>query len=181
MHSVNTSNAVKECVVAFVLAALAISTSASLEVAQGGGTPPTTSPFVLLKRFLFGGADAATTTTNATPRSMTTTPRVGAAAPMPPDLTESAAALGISKASLVARGLKPQLPPHNFTMENRDRRELNELDGWMDARTTWYGGPDGPGPDGMSISTGSCGFGTISNHYISAWQGDQPRTSIIYV
>ena len=45
--------------------------------------------------------------------------------------------------------------------ERRNRRELSEkMEGWIDARATWYGGPDGPGPDGMSIYTGSCGYGT---------------------
>ena len=41
----------------------------------------------------------------------------------------------------------------------------------MAARATWYGGPQGPGPDGMSIYTGSCNYGEIENHFISAWQG----------
>lgn len=51
------------------------------------------------------------------------------------------------------------------------RRELaNGGVGWREARATWYGGPQGPGPDGMSIHTGSCKYGKISNHFISAWQ-----------
>jgi len=34
-------------------------------------------------------------------------------------------------------------------------------------------GKDGPGPDGMSIYTGSCGFGqNLGNHFVSAWQTD---------
>jgi hypothetical protein len=43
----------------------------------------------------------------------------------------------------------------------------------MAARATWYGGPGGAGPDGMSIYTGSCGYGRVGNHYVSAWQGDK--------
>ena len=85
------------------------------------------------------------------------------------------------------------------TTERRDRRELSEkMEGWIDARATWYGGPEGPGPDGMSIYTGSCGYGTSlvslnpisekprqtsfadlllthssqNNHFISAWHTD---------
>ena len=92
------------------------------------------------------------------------------------DLSASAAALGVSESALAARGLAPENCPHNITRERRDRRELNELEGWMDARATWYGGPGGPGPDGMSIYTGSCGYGVISNHFISAWRG--PSTAL---
>ena len=76
--------------------------------------------------------------------------------------------------------LEPELVPHNLTFERRDRRRLNELDGWMDARATWYGGPSGPGPDGMSIYTGSCGYGqALGNHFISAWYDDHfpPRAA----
>ena len=72
------------------------------------------------------------------------------------------------------------------------------MEGWIYARATWYGGPEGPGPDGMSIYTGSCGYGTSlvslnpiskrprqthfadllrthssqNNHFISAWHTD---------
>ena len=99
----------------------------------------------------------------------------------------------------------PQRPPHNVTVEYRSRRELGELDGWLDARATWcaeqtdssittrrsrrvaaavahdippsihpyrYGGPGGAGPDGMSIYTGSCGFGQVANHFVTAWHTD---------
>lgn len=47
------------------------------------------------------------------------------------------------------------------------------LDGWNDARATWYGGPSGPGPDGMDITKGSCGYGAdIGNHFITAINTD---------
>lgn len=86
------------------------------------------------------------------------------------DLAASAAVLSITEREFRARGLEPEVPPHNITHERRDRRQLSELDSWMDARATWYGGKDGPGPDGMSIYTGSCGFGKdLGNHFISAW------------
>lgn len=89
------------------------------------------------------------------------------------DFHAAAAELGITPAEFAARGLEPELVPHNLTFERRDRRRLNELDGWMDARATWYGGPSGPGPDGMSIYTGSCGYGqALGNHFISAWYDD---------
>ena len=57
-------------------------------------------------------------------------------------------------------GPQGQVPvaPHNGTVIVRHVRELGEFDGWQDARCTWYGGPGGPGPDGMSIFTGSCGY-----------------------
>ena len=51
-------------------------------------------------------------------------------------------------------------------------RERLLLDGWMDARATWYGGPSGPGPDGMDIFKGSCGFGQMSNHFVTAFNTD---------
>lgn len=90
------------------------------------------------------------------------------------DLAASAAALGVTERKFRARGLDPE-PANgvNATHERRDRRSLNELDGWMDARATWYGGPGGPGPDGMSIYTGSCGYGQdLGNHFVCAWQTD---------
>ena len=96
------------------------------------------------------------------------------------DFHAAAAELGITPAEFAARGLEPELVPHNLTFERRDRRRLNELDGWMDARATWYGGPSGPGPDGMSIYTGSCGYGqALGNHFISAWYDDHfpPRAA----
>ena len=79
--------------------------------------------------------------------------------------------LGISVSEFAARGLEPELPPHNITHERRERRQLGQLEsGWIDARATWYGGPNGAGPDGMSIYTGSCGYGkALGNHFISAW------------
>jgi len=86
------------------------------------------------------------------------------------DSSAAAALLEISPADLRARGLEPETCPHNITYENRDRRELAG-EGWRAARATWYGGPGGPGPDGMSIYRGSCGFGHMSNHFVSAWQG----------
>jgi len=52
------------------------------------------------------------------------------------------------------------------------RREMLQIDdgNWHSARATWYGGPGGPGPDGMSIYTGSCGYGKdIGSHYVSAF------------
>jgi hypothetical protein len=86
------------------------------------------------------------------------------------DLAASAAVLGLTEREFRARGLEPEVPPHNITHERRERRELSEMDTWMDARATWYGGKDGPGPDGMSIYTGSCGFGQdLGNHFVSAW------------
>lgn len=89
------------------------------------------------------------------------------------DLAASAAVLGLTEREFRARGLEPEVPPHNITHERRERRELSEMDTWMDARATWYGGKDGPGPDGMSIYTGSCGFGQdLGNHFVSAWQTD---------
>lgn len=84
--------------------------------------------------------------------------------------------LGISVSEFAARGLEPELPPHNVTHERRERRQLGELEGWIDARATWYGGPNGAGPDGMSIYTGSCGYGkALGNHFISAWYVPRPR------
>lgn len=83
--------------------------------------------------------------------------------------------LGISVSEFAARGLEPELPPHNVTHERRERRQLGELEGWIDARATWYGGPNGAGPDGMSIYTGSCGYGkALGNHFISAWYVPDP-------
>jgi|TARA_B100001540_G_scaffold278915_1_gene267369 hypothetical protein len=37
-----------------------------------------------------------------------------------------------------------------------DHRPSTE--GWQTGTATWYGGSGGPGPDGMSIYTGSCAF-----------------------
>ena len=54
---------------------------------------------------------------------------------------------------------------------HRHRRELGDLSGWLDGRSTWYGGPSGPGPDGMSILKGSCGYGAkLRNHFVAAAQ-----------
>jgi hypothetical protein len=94
----------------------------------------------------------------------------GAAAAALAEFSGGAALLDLSPAAFKARGLEPEAVPHNITYEHRDRRELAG-EGWREARATWYGGPGGAGPDGMSIYTGSCGFGKISNHFISAWQG----------
>ncbi len=92
------------------------------------------------------------------------------------DFAASAAALGVPAREFERRVLAEPAPAHNWSAvphERRDRRRLNELDSWMDARATWYGGKDGPGPDGMSIYTGSCGFGqNLGNHFVSAWQTD---------
>jgi hypothetical protein len=46
--------------------------------------------------------------------------------------------------------------------------------GWREGGTaTWYGGPNGPGPDGMSIYTGSCKYGSnIPSHYVAALNTD---------
>jgi hypothetical protein len=173
MLSFTTTGVAKACVAATILAALVISTDASpREGAQvlerkEAATGPTRNPFVLLKHRFLGGAITTRTTAPTTPSSDSVKPPMA----MPMDLAESAAALGVSKASFAERGLEAQQPPHNFTVQTRDRRELGELDDWMDARSTWYGGPSGPGPDGMSIYTGSCGYGRIGNHFISAWQG----------
>jgi len=52
------------------------------------------------------------------------------------------------------------VPPYNGSLMVRHRRELGDMGGWQDGRCTWYGGPGGPGPDGMNIFTGSCGYGT---------------------
>lgn len=182
-------NTAKACVAALFLVALVTATSASRVATEGaassssaGTATTTTNPFVLIKRLLLGGPDDADVTTNATTTTATATTTMTraetaasavAAASSSLDLAASAAALGVSEASLKARGLQPEKCPHNISHEARDRRELNELEGWMDARATWYGGPSGPGPDGMSIYTGSCGYGTISNHFISAWQGEK--------
>jgi len=129
-----------------------------------------------------------TTTTNASlgggagedpnPAAQTTSPFLlptadpadPAAAAALADFSGAAALLDLSPAAFQARGLEPEAVPHNITYEHRDRRELAG-EGWMAARATWYGGPGGAGPDGMSIYTGSCGFGKINNHFISAWQG----------
>jgi len=65
-------------------------------------------------------------------------------------------------AGLVNRGA---MPTQRVLMERR------ELMGWTDGgRATWYGGPGGPGPDGMDISQGSCGFGNkvFENEYVAA-------------
>eukprot|EP00217_Crustomastix_stigmatica_P011596 CAMPEP_0183789006 /NCGR_PEP_ID=MMETSP0803_2-20130417/151_1 /TAXON_ID=195967 /ORGANISM="Crustomastix stigmata, Strain CCMP3273" /LENGTH=253 /DNA_ID=CAMNT_0026033159 /DNA_START=37 /DNA_END=798 /DNA_ORIENTATION=+ len=52
------------------------------------------------------------------------------------------------------------------------RRKLT--DNWRDARATWYGGPSGPGPDGMDITKGSCGYGAegLGNHFVTALNTD---------
>ena len=46
--------------------------------------------------------------------------------------------------------------------------DFNSSD-WKNGRATWYGGPQGAGPDGMSIYTGSCGYGKdLGNHFVTA-------------
>lgn len=54
------------------------------------------------------------------------------------------------------------------------RRALSQQqDSWYTGTATWYGGPDGPGPDGMSIYTGSCKYGkNIPSHFVSAINTD---------
>jgi hypothetical protein len=134
----NKNSAAKACVAAVFLAALVTATSASgvaTESAATAATAATPNAFAqLLKRFLFGGAAATTTddasTTDAPTTTPTTTPLRAAATAL--NLAASAKALGVSEASLTARGLAPELPPHNITHEPRDRRELGQLDGWMD-------------------------------------------------
>ena len=67
------------------------------------------------------------------------------------------------------------------TTERRDRRELSEkMEGWIDARATWYGGPEGPGPDGMSIYTGSCGYGTSLVRVTLFQRGHAKPTSLTF-
>ena len=59
--------------------------------------------------------------------------------------------------------------------ERRPRRVLGDFNSseWKPGRATWYGGPSGPGPDGMSIYTGSCGYGKdLGNHFVTAVQTD---------
>ena len=59
--------------------------------------------------------------------------------------------------------------------ERRPRRVLGDFNSseWKAGRATWYGGPSGPGPDGMSIYTGSCGYGEdLGNHFVTAVQTD---------
>jgi Lytic transglycolase len=56
---------------------------------------------------------------------------------------------------------------------HRHARELGDMtSGWSEGRCTWYGGPGGPGPDGMNIYTGSCGYKNKLPHndYIAAAQ-----------
>ena len=65
--------------------------------------------------------------------------------------------------------------PSYVKFERRPRRVLGDFNtsDWKAGRATWYGGPSGPGPDGMSIYTGSCGYGQdLGNHFITAVQTD---------
>ena len=55
----------------------------------------------------------------------------------------------------------PPTPPHNGSVIVRHRRELGAMDGWQDGRCTWYGGPGGPGPDGMNIFKARAAAGRI--------------------
>jgi hypothetical protein len=45
---------------------------------------------------------------------------------------------------------------HDHHDHRDDHRTSTE--GWQTGTATWYGGSGGPGPDGMSIYTGSCAF-----------------------
>lgn len=61
----------------------------------------------------------------------------------------------------------------NATNLPAPRRGLEDASGWSHGRVTWYGGPNGAGPDGMSLYTGSCGLGdSIPDHYVAAWHTD---------
>ena len=84
------------------------------------------------------------------------------------------AALGRDNASIPASINDSLLANHagdNSNLTFRHRRELGDLSGWMDGRSTWYGGPSGPGPDGMNILKGSCGYGAnLRNHFVAAAQ-----------
>ena len=65
--------------------------------------------------------------------------------------------------------------PSYVKFKRRPRRVLGDFNtsDWKAGRATWYGGPSGPGPDGMSIYTGSCGYGQdLGNHFITAVQTD---------
>jgi len=69
----------------------------------------------------------------------------------------------------------PEETPSFVRFERRPRRVLGDFNSsdWKQGRATWYGGPNGPGPDGMSIYTGSCGYGKdLGNHFITAVQTD---------
>ena len=61
---------------------------------------------------------------------------------------------------------------HEMSTRARGRALLGD-GGWNIGTATWYGGPNGPGPDGMSIYTGSCGLGqNLPSHYVSAINTD---------
>ena len=69
----------------------------------------------------------------------------------------------------------PEETPSFVRFERRPRRVLGDFNSsdWKQGRATWYGGPQGPGPDGMSIYTGSCGYGKdLGNHFVTAVQTD---------
>ena len=81
--------------------------------------------------------------------------------------------LGITPPS--PRAAEPELVPHNLTFSARPPK-AEQLDGWMDAKATWYGGPSGPGPDSMSIYGIVRIRQALGNHFISAWYDDHfPR------
>ena len=68
-------------------------------------------------------------------------------------------------ASLVARVAMTAmtLARADHDHQRDDRRTSTE--GWQTGTATWYGGSGGPGPDGMSIYTGSCAFfASVSSH-----------------
>lgn len=61
----------------------------------------------------------------------------------------------------------------NDTSNPRRALSQQQRDSWYSGTATWYGGPDGPGPDGMSIYTGSCKYGkNIPSHFVSAINTD---------
>jgi hypothetical protein len=163
------SAVITACAALAVAALVAAPTTAS-----AAKVPPHTTP----GSPALGGAvgkedlDPATQTTSPflLPAADPAGPAAAAAAAALADLSGAAALLNLSPAAFKARGLEPEAVPHNITYEHRARRELAG-EGWMTARATWYGGPGGAGPDGMSIYTGSCGFGKFGNHFVSAWQG----------
>jgi len=75
----------------------------------------------------------------------------------------------------VARGADASAPRANEAPRARQLLDTSSADAgsWSTGTATWYGGKDGPGPDGMSIFTGSCKYGeNIPSHFVAALNTD---------